>query len=142
MSTSISRIGPVFQLAVSVFFLLGCSQPPAMPKNTKIYYQNYVKSSNALGFWLRNEIDPSQAKPNQYYWYAAYDAEGRIVVLESLVPPMCIETRQIFSYQGKGTKPIKRELHTVNECPRMGDEEDKEKDKEKDKVPRPTVKRS
>lgn len=103
-----------------LFFLIatkatiGCAENEAQVHVA--YYQNYNKSSNSLGFKLTQEILPSQAKKGEYLWRATFDKQDRLIVLETIVPPMCVESRQKFVYEKSSTNLLRREREKVSEC--------------------------
>jgi hypothetical protein len=96
--------------------LWSCHGDPSAPASKSVYYQDYMVSSGPLGFKLAREIKPAEAISGQYYWRATYDDEGRITALEAYVPPTCLESRVVFSYEGKSKLPSARETRTVGTC--------------------------
>jgi len=90
--------------------------PPAPPQPKVAYYQEFNVSDRPLGFRLANEIDPLKADAKRFYWKAIYDAEGRVVVLETYAPPMCLQSRLSLTYAGKGAEPVKRQRQPASDC--------------------------
>jgi hypothetical protein len=99
--------------------LAACPEPPppvAPPKPKVAYYQDFNVSDRPLGFRLANEIDPLKADAKRFFWKAHNDAEGRIVVLETYAPPMCLQSRHSLTYDGTGTEPVKRQRQPASDC--------------------------
>lgn len=96
--------------------MTNCSKAAPAPVSTSVYYQDFMVSSDALGFRLANIVDPERAAPGQHYWQATYDSEGRISVLEVYVPPRCLQSRTVFAYEGKSKQPSRRDRQAVNAC--------------------------
>ncbi len=88
----------------------------AAPAKKVVYYQNYAKSSLSPGFKLSDEISANNAKPGQYFWRATYDEHDRIVLLETIVPPMCVESKTKFVYDGTTTHIAEKVRSSVNVC--------------------------
>jgi hypothetical protein len=90
--------------------------PPAPPKPKVAYYQEYMVTGDAPGFKLAQPIEPANADPKRFFWFATYDAEGRVVTLETYAPPMCLQSRLNLFYTDKNHSPARRQRIPANDC--------------------------
>ncbi len=90
--------------------------PPAPPQPKVAYYQEYIVTGDAPGFKLAQPIEPAQADPKRFFWQATYDAEGRVVSLETYATPMCLQSRLNLTYTEKNHTPAKRQRIPASDC--------------------------
>ena len=104
---------------ISASLLAACSEPAppkAPPAPSVAFYQEYVVTEQAPGFKLQKQIDPARADPKRFFWRATYDADGRIVSLETFAYPMCLQSQLSLTYAGKELTPAKRQRVPANNC--------------------------
>jgi hypothetical protein len=98
--------------------LAACSEPapPAPPKPKVAYFQEYTVTGDAPGFKLAQPIEPANADPKRFFWFASYDAEGRVVSLETYAPPMCLQSKLNLFYTEKNHSPARRQRIPASDC--------------------------
>lgn len=104
---------------ILVSLLAACSEPapPRPPPGLSVaYFQDYAVSGQPPGFRLQNQIDPARADPKRFFWRATYDSVGRIVTLETMAPPMCLQSQLVLTYAGNAAAPVKRQRQPANDC--------------------------